>query len=72
MVPTVAVPLTTLFTVQTTVVFADPVTVALNCCVAPTLMIADAGDIFIETPAVDEVTVIAWGPEIVPLAIAPN
>ena len=32
------------FTVQVTAVFALPLTLALNCCVAPTLKFAEDGD----------------------------
>jgi hypothetical protein len=55
-VPSVALPLTTLFTVQTTVVFSDPVTVAVNRCVAPTWIFADVGETSMETPGVEGVT----------------
>jgi hypothetical protein len=43
-VPTVAFPPATPFTVHATAVFADPATVAVNCCVFPKLTVADAGD----------------------------
>ena len=43
-VPTVELPPATPFTAQVTVVFEDPVTVALNCCVLPSRTFALAGD----------------------------
>ena len=42
-VPTVALPPTTPFTLQFTAVFVVPVTVAVNCCVAPVTTVALVG-----------------------------
>jgi len=42
-VPTVALPPVTLFTCQVTEVFVVPVTLAMNCFVAPGLTVAEAG-----------------------------
>src|SRR2546422_11368764 len=43
MVPTVALPPWTLFTRQVTAVLLVPVTVAMNCCVAPLWTVAEVG-----------------------------
>ena len=57
MVPTVALPLTTSLTFHVTAVLDEPVTLAVNCRVAPTWTLAEVGEMFIETTAVDGVTV---------------
>ena len=50
-VPTVAFPPRTPFTLNRTVVIAAPVTVAVNCCVAPFITFALVGDMLTFTPA---------------------
>ncbi len=48
-IPTVLLPPATSFTLQVTAVLPVPVTLALNCCVAPTVKLAVVGAIVIET-----------------------
>jgi len=50
-VPTVELPPVTAFTSQVTAVFDEPVTEAVNCCVCPVWIEADAGEMETETAA---------------------
>lgn len=49
-VPLIASPPVALFTCQVIAVLVDPVTVAVNCCVAPPATLADVGEMVMETP----------------------
>jgi len=50
MVPIIASPPFSPLTCQVTAVFVEPVTVALNCCVAPPATLAVVGEMVMETP----------------------
>ena len=58
-VPTVELPPVTAFTSQVTAVFDEPVTDAVNCCVWPVWIEADAGEIETETVAEPAVKLIS-------------
>jgi hypothetical protein len=49
-VPLMASPPVAPFTCQVTAVLVDPVTVAVNCCVAPPATLALVGEMVMETP----------------------
>jgi len=61
-VPVVALPPVTPFTCHVTAVFADPVTIAVNCCVLKTSTLAGLGDTVTVTAGGVAVTVTVADP----------